>query len=92
MLHRLLQQIAEGAHPQTTAALADTLGTTPELVLQMIEQLARQGYLRENIQCADGCESCSLKALCGVKNSGTRLWTVTEKGRQVGEILCDFPT
>ncbi len=82
MLHRLLRQIAEGTHLQTTTALADTLDTTPELVNQMTEQLARQGYLSENMQCADGCESCSLKSLCGAKNNGARLWTVTEKGRQ----------
>ncbi len=92
MLHRLLRQIAEGTHLQTTTALADTLDTTPELVIQMTEQLARQGYLRENIQCADGCKSCSLKVACGAKNSGARLWAVTEKGRQVGGILCDSPT
>jgi len=82
MLHRLLRQIAEGTHLQTTAALADTLGTTPELMHQMTEHLARQGYLSENIQCAEGCEGCSLKSLCGAKNSGARLWAVTEKGRQ----------
>lgn len=82
MLHRLLRQIAQGTHLQTTAALASTLGTTLELVIQMTEQLARQGYLRENIQCADGCESCSLKAACGAKNNGARLWSVTEKGQR----------
>ena len=82
MLHRLLRQIAQGAHLQTTAALASTLGATPELVIQMTEQLARQGYLSASTQCTDGCESCSLKALCGTKNSGVRLWSVTEKGRR----------
>lgn len=82
MLYQLLRQLAEDEGLQTPHDLAAALGTTRALVIQMAEHLVQQGYLREAPRCAEGCTDCTLKSLCQARSSGTRLWTLTEKGRQ----------
>ena len=84
MLQALLQEIAQARRLQTPQDLAQALGTTPEMVRTMAEQLVRQGYLQEAVQCATGCAECALGALCNVEAQGNsaRLWSLTEKGRR----------
>ena len=79
MLERLLSLVGQGGvHSYTD--LARQLEVTVGLVEQMLEDLARMGYLRP---VSDGCEShcanCPTASSCETVGS-TRMWTLTEKG------------
>ncbi len=80
MLQRLLALIAEG-EVRTQRGLADALGVTEPLVVQMIDQLTSQGYLAMADSCGGGCDGCALAAACGAQHH-LRLWNLTEKGRR----------
>ena len=67
MLRQLLTLIAENEH-RTPQDLAKALAVPDALVSQMVEQLARSGYLVDSQTCGDGCGECSLKSACGSEN------------------------
>lgn len=78
-MNRLLSLVGQGGvHSYTD--LARQLNVTVELVEQMLQDLARMGYLRP---VADGCDAhcagCPLAETCAV-GSPARVWTLTEKG------------
>ena len=76
MLKQIVQHIADGG-TWTVEALANDLGTTPELVTAMIEQLVRQGYLNPaGSACDRACASCSMAQGC-IRGMGSRIWTTT---------------
>jgi predicted ArsR family transcriptional regulator len=79
MLERLLSLVRQGGlHSYTD--LARQLDVSEELLEQMLQDLARMGYLRP---VADGCEAhcagCPMAETCAI-GSPTRVWTLTEKG------------
>jgi Mn-dependent DtxR family transcriptional regulator len=81
MLERLLSLVGQGGvHSYTD--LARQLDVTEELLEQMLQHLARMGYLRP---VADGCETqcagCPMAKTCAVGGS-TRVWALTEKGQR----------
>lgn len=79
----LLKHLA-GTRVRTLAELAGAVGTDVGLVEQMLEILARGGYLEEAQFCpSDGraCAGCSEAGLCRVMHEG-RIWALTEKGRR----------
>jgi hypothetical protein len=81
MLDRLLSLVGQGGvHSYTD--LARQLNVTVELVEQMLQDLARMGYLRP---VADGCEahcaSCPTANACNMIGS-MRMWTLAEKGQR----------
>ena len=87
MLNRLLELLREGG-TRRIRSLADELGTTPELVEAMLEDLARMGYLRRvGAKCSDKCTPCPLSEMCEAggssheKRNGQGLtgWVLTEK-------------
>ena len=79
MLQRLLELVAEGGL-RSCADLARELEVSQGLVGQMIEHLARRGYLRPVAgDCESQCTGCSLAKTCAV-GGPTRVWTLTEKG------------
>ena len=79
MLRKLLQQVAEGG-VRTRAELARKLGVSEGLVEQMLEDLARMGYLRPVAGGCDAhCAACPLAKTCAV-GTPTRIWALTEKG------------
>ena len=82
MLWKVLHELATGRNTQSPEALARTLGITPALVQQMMEELARHGYLSAAEQCSSGCDSCALQSACNVTTPTARLWVVTPKGRR----------
>ncbi len=86
MLHRLLQILAEGgAH--SYAGLARAVGVGEELLQQMIEELARMGYLRAvGGSCQAKCEDCPVAGVCAVGGL-SRVWSLTEKGSQMSRKL-----
>lgn len=82
MLERLLSLVGQGGvHSYTN--LAHQLDVSEELLEQMLQGLARMGYLR---LVADGCETrcagCSLAETCAAGGS-MRVWTLTEKAQAV---------
>lgn len=81
MLKTLLRLIASGA-PRTHEELAEALDVPLEMVTQMTERLAHEGYLTSVGPCSEGCGSCALKAVCGSRQT-LHLWTLTERGQAV---------
>ena len=78
MLQRLLDLVAEGGL-RSYADLARELGVSEGLVGQMIEHLARQGYLRPvDGDCQSQCTGCSLAGTCAV-GGPARVWMLAEK-------------
>jgi hypothetical protein len=82
MLKQILERIRSGGS-WTVEALAGELDTTSEMVITLLEDLARRGYLRPGVllpgsgcaSCAGGCSSCSTSAWC-IKDSTDRMWTL----------------
>ncbi len=78
MLEELLKSIAEGGI-RSYEDLARGLGVPQPLLEMMLEDLARQGYLRSlGNGCDEGCAGCSVGG-CSVAGPH-HLWTLTEKG------------
>ena len=87
MLRKLLQQVAEGG-VRTRAGLARKLGVSEGLVEQMLEDLARMGYLKPvEGDCASQCTGCPLARTCAV-GTPARIWALTEKGQKAAESKC----
>lgn len=78
MLDRLLELLREG-DTRRISDLARELGTTPDLVRAMMEDLARMGYVKRGAtECSEECASCPMSALC-VAGSGSQ-------GRRSGQV------
>lgn len=84
MLDRLLQILAEGG-THSYADLTRALGVSEALLQQMIEDLARMGYLKPlGADCRAKCEGCPVAGICAVGGRG-QVWSLTEKGSQIAE-------
>ena len=78
MLEELLGRIARGG-THNPSELAWELGVGEELLGQMIEDLARWGYLRPVAgDCQGQCTGCSLAGTCAV-GGPTRVWTLARR-------------
>ena len=79
MLERLLSLVGQrGVH--SYADLARQLDVSEELLEQMLQDLARMGYLRPVAgHCEGQCAGCHLTKICAV-GCPTRVWMLTEKG------------
>jgi len=74
----LLDLVAEGGL-RSYADLARELGVSEGLVGQMIEDLARRGYLRPVAgSCESQCIGCPLAETCAV-GGPTRVWALAKK-------------
>lgn len=70
--------VAEGG-VHSCADLARELEVSEELLGQMIEHLARMGYLRPVAgDCQSQCPDCPLAETCDI-GEPTRVWTLTGK-------------
>ena len=79
MLEKLLGVLALGG-AVSYGDLARTLGVDQALVQQMVEHLARLGYLRPAAgSCGEECGACALEDACS-SNGSDHTWTLTEKG------------
>ena len=78
MLERLLSLVGQGG-VHSYADLARQLDVSEALLEQMLQDLARMGYLRP---VADGCEAhcagCPLSETCTI-GGPTRVWTLTSR-------------
>jgi predicted ArsR family transcriptional regulator len=78
MLNRLLDLLRSGG-TRRVADLARELGTTPELVEMMLEDLCRMGHLkRVGGACGGKCTTCSVAGLCAA-GGADKLWALTER-------------
>ena len=75
MLEKLLDEIRTGG-TFDTAALAQSLDTTPALVKLMLEQLQQMGHIKAYEACTSSCEQCGLKTSCSTPagSKGITLW------------------
>lgn len=84
MLKQVLRIVAQGGI-HTRRELAQRLDVGEELLQQMIEELARLGYLKPVVgDCDDRCAGCPFAAECAIGGAG-RIWTLTGKGVGVVE-------
>lgn len=90
MLNRLLELLQQGGTSRIRN-LADRLGTTPQLVEAMLDDLARMGYLtRISTGCSDKCTACPLSNMCVAggssgqdsRSQGLTAWVLTERERE----------
>jgi predicted ArsR family transcriptional regulator len=79
VLERLLSLVRQGG-VHSYADLARQLDVSEELLEQMLEDLARMGYLRPVAAgCEAHCDGCPMAEACAI-GGPTRVWTLTEKG------------
>jgi predicted ArsR family transcriptional regulator len=80
MLEQLIAEIRAGGTLET-GALAERLGTSPQMVQAMLEHLQISGHIQAYSNCGDGCRGCDLKSACGAGRSiGTvRLWQSSDE-------------
>ncbi|GAG56738.1 unnamed protein product [marine sediment metagenome] len=65
--------------------IAKKLDISKDLLLQMIEDLERLGYLKLiEGECSAKCEKCSYINSC-VTTSYNKIWSLTEKGFKLAE-------
>mgnify|MGYP001032362446 CR=1 FL=1 len=82
MLMRLLSLVAEGG-VQVYATLAGQLGVSTGLLEQMLQDLARMGYIAPLGGACDAslCHRCPLGGSCATDARGN-VWVLTAKGTQ----------
>ncbi|HUV74265.1 MAG TPA: FeoC-like transcriptional regulator [Anaerolineae bacterium] len=81
MLERLLVILGQSG-AVSYGDLARGLGVDQELVQQMVEHLARLGYLRPVAgSCGEGCKACPVEDHC-LSGGSDQIWTLTEQGRR----------
>ena len=78
MLEKILKHIATGGLHNYTE-LSRELGVSESLLVQMLQDLERMGYL-ERIEnaCEKTCERCDLSSSCAIQGSGV-LWRLSGK-------------
>ncbi len=82
MLRKLLR-LATSMGTARTSEIAHSLGVSPALAEQLLEDLTRKGYLESVVEgCSVPCERCPLQAACLFRNQA-RLWVLTRKGEQL---------
>lgn len=84
MLSKLLELLRQGG-THRISDLAQELGTTPELVETMLEDLAQMGYLKRTAaQCSAKCKTCPMSEMCVAGGSlqaggSGRIWVLAEE-------------
>lgn len=83
MLIQLLKLLHSG-DVHSPADIAQQMGIRVEMVLEMIEQLHRLGFLdTQNAGCSDGtCSHCDIRGGC---QTNARIWLLSAKGLRAAE-------
>ena len=77
MLQKLLDEIRSGGTLEP-GVLAARLGTSPQMIMGMLEHLERMGMLQSLQACgAQGCEGCDLACSCSPAPARGRVWKLT---------------
>jgi predicted ArsR family transcriptional regulator len=81
MLRRLLELVANTGTARSTE-LARAMDVSTEVIEPMLQELARQGYLRLLAPgCATACARCPVRAACLFGNAA-RVWVLSAKGQR----------
>jgi pyruvate/oxaloacetate carboxyltransferase len=81
MLLKLLEEIDR--HPfASVEQLGQMMGIPVELVVNMVADLTKRGYLNSYENCVSACDHCALSTACEGKQH-PKIWTISEKGRQM---------
>ncbi len=79
MLEELLRQLVS-EEILTLEDLARRMSVSPPLLEQMLEDLARGGYIESiGASCDTGCTACQEHSVCALVQ-GKRIWRLTDKG------------
>jgi predicted ArsR family transcriptional regulator len=78
----ILSKIAEGKTLDTIGKEMDVREST---VRARVDSMVHEGYLEE-LRYAAGCSACLMKCSSPPSNSGTKMYTVTDKG--IDHIKC----
>jgi hypothetical protein len=90
MLKNVLQEISAG-RARGHAELAQRLGISEGLLMQMVVELVRKGYLElvvAGVGCAGCCSHCGGAKRCPAAPDqllASRLWVLTAKGRNAAQ-------
>lgn len=80
MIEQLLACLASD-HPYTMSVLAAKLDVSEELLVHMLADLERAGYVTAmETGCAGQCGGCTSAGLCALLH-GKRIWSLTARGR-----------
>lgn len=81
MLLKLLEEIDR--HPfASVEQLGQMMGISVDLVVNMVADLTKRGYLNSYENCVSACDHCALSTACEGKQH-PKIWTISEKGRQM---------
>ena len=84
LLEDLLKRLASG-RTHSLSELALELDIDAGLLEQMLQDLARAGYIRVlEASCAGQCDHCPYQSPCSLTHGG-RIWSVTDKGFRAAE-------
>jgi len=84
MLKEILKIVSKGGS-YNLRDIARELDISKELLLQMVEDLKRGGYLKLlEGKCSTECEKCPFANSC-VIDSYNKIWALTEKGLKFAE-------
>jgi hypothetical protein len=64
--------------------LAQLLQVPTGMVIEMVADLSKRGYLKSYEDCASACQNCSLSTSCGSR-AHPKIWSLTEKGQILAE-------
>lgn len=82
MLQQLLRIMAAG-DTLSLRQMAKQLDASEELLVTMIGELVRMGYLEPvHDQCSRCCQSCSQVRSCGV-GTGRGMWALNARGKKL---------
>ena len=83
MLQEFLRIVRQG-EIQSHLEIAQKMGVSPAMVLEIARELTQRGYLSEfSADCFDqeaNCRGCSASTACQIMG---RTWSLTEKGEKV---------
>ncbi len=83
MFDKLMARLKRGG-TVTIDQMAHELDTSPEVVSEMIDHMARQGWLRSmTASCATGCTECWFASDCA-RADNQRIWWMPGDGRLPG--------
>lgn len=83
MLRQVLKAFGED-DVLSTSSLAVKAGVHEILLLQMLGELVRLGYLEENADYSTSCAGCDQAVSCKPSNAHPqRLWTLSPKGQRL---------
>lgn len=87
-MNGMLRMLGDGGI-HSTAELARRLGVSEGLVVAMMDDLGRRGYLAAvNTSCETACAGCGTQATCALPDAPSnapRLFALTAKGRRASQ-------